>query len=129
MATDEYTKAVAEVGTHDRIIIDDGDGNEYVIRYPRSVVRRMESNGVNMEAAAEHLSRATLSDAEWYVKNFVLPGLKVEQPKMTFDDAEALWESVPDKETVILYLSVLFTQGVRAITTNPTETTTSFRLV
>lgn len=129
MATDVYTKAVAEVGTHDRIVLDDGDGNEYVIRYPRSVVRRMEANGVNMDAAAEHLSHATLSDAEWYVKNFVLPGLRVEQPKMTFDDAEALWESVPDKDTVILYLSVLFTQGVRAITTNPTETKTSFRLV
>lgn len=129
-AKSEFDKMVEEVGTHDHIVIDDGGGNEYVIRYPRAVVRDMESNGTTIESVQEELTEGTLAGAEQFVKDFVLPGLKSDQPKITFDEALGLWEGIGDKEKLISYMSVLFTQGVRAITGNPiTKSRMKFRLV
>ena len=126
----DFEKIVEEVGTHDHIVIDDGDGNEYTIRYPRAVVRKMESDGTTIESVQEELAEGTLHGAERFEKDFVLPGLKSDQPKITVDEALELWEAIGDKETLISYLSVLFTQGVRAITGNPiTESRMKFRLV
>ena len=126
----EFEKLVAEVGTHDRIVLEDGDGNEYTIRYPRATVRKMEAAGTTMQSVTQALSDGTLAGAESFVREFVLPGLKCDQPKMTFEEALALWETIPDKDKVISYMGVLFTQGVRAITANPiTESRMKFRLV
>ncbi|WP_278591854.1 hypothetical protein [Olsenella uli] len=126
----EFERLVKEVGERDHIVIDDGEGNEYTIRYPRAVVRKMEADGVSLQTVTEDLSSGTLTGSERFVREFVLPGFKAEQPRMTFDNVLAIWEQLPDKGTLISYLSVLFSQGVRAISGNPTkESRMKFRLV
>lgn len=104
------------------ITLSDDEGNEYTLRYPRHLVREMDKKGINAQSAAEKLGKGTLSAAEEFVKDFVAPAFKAEQPDMTLDEVTEVWESIPDKTEFIKALSELFSQPLLALVADPTET-------
>lgn len=113
---------------HDRMVIDDGEGNEYVVRYPAKVVKEMEAAGVTAESVSDILGAGTLTGVEDFIERFVLPGFKTEQPKMTKAKAVELFKAVPDKGEFIQLLIGLYSLPTLALTTDPTETRAKFRL-
>jgi hypothetical protein len=126
-ADTSYEGILEAVKGHDRIVVEDG-GEEYVLRYPLRTIREMEQSGVTPATAGEMLD-GTLTGAEEFVEKFVAPAFKAEQPKMKLEDVTRVWEDLPDKATVIAYLSALFSQPTLALTTDPTQTRAKFRLV
>lgn len=118
-----------QVKSHDRIVVEDSEGKEYTLRYTRKVVKEMEKKGVTAQHAAELLSAGTLTATEDFIRKFVAPALKTDQPKMTENDVVDLWAEIDGKETLIAYLVALFSQPMLSLVTNPTETRAKFRLV
>ena len=118
-----------QVKGHDRIVVEDSDGKEYTLRYTRKVVKEMEKRGVTAQRAADLLSTGTLTATEDFIRKFVAPALKTDQPKMTEDDVVDLWAEIDGKEMLIAYLVALFSQPMLSLVTNPTETRAKFRLV
>ena len=126
--TEETMDILNRVKGHDRIVIEH-DGKEYTFRYPRSTVRDMERSGVTAQSAAQLLSAGTLIGVEEYIRCFILPGFKTDQPKMSGDDAVGLFEELPDKAEFIQLAASLFSAALTSLTTDPTETRAKFRLV
>lgn len=118
-----------QVKGHDRIVVEDSEGKEYTLRYTRKVVKEMEKKGVTAQNAAELLSAGTLTATEDFIRKFVAPALKTDQPKMTENDVVDLWAEIDGKETLTAYLVALFSQPMLSLVTNPTETRAKFRLV
>lgn len=114
---------------HSSIVIEDGEGNEYTLRYPRALVKRMESKGITSQSVAALMGDGTLSGVEDFVKTFVMPAFVSDQPKIDFETVLDIFAQLPDKEQFIQLLMGLFMQPTLALTTNPTETRMKFRLV
>lgn len=111
------------------IVITDGDGKEYTLRYPRELVRSMDKKGISVQAATEHLADATLSGAEEFIGAFVAPAFKTDQPDMTLDEITEIVESVPDKNEFFKAVTELFNQPLMALISDPTETRMKWSLV
>lgn len=124
-----YAEIMGEIDGRDRIVIEDGDGNEYTLRYTRRIVKDMERSGITAEKAADALKDATLTAVEGFITDFVAPAFRTDQPKMSKDEVIALWQEMPDKDVLIAYLIALFNQPMTALVKNPTETRAKFRLV
>lgn len=128
-AVDELRKLQDELRGHDRIVIEDGDGGEYTLRYPAKVVKEMEAGGITADTALNLLTKGTFSGAVEFVDRFVYPAFKTDQPKVTKAKVLEIFESVPDKQEFIRLLTGLFSVPMLALTTDPTETRAKFRLV
>lgn len=128
-ATEAFDSLAKRLEGHDRVVIEGEDGEEYTLRYPRSVVKRMEASGVTAKSVAAIIDDGTLSSVEKFITTFILPGLRVEHPKMTAAEAVDLYRALPDKAGFIELAIGLFMQPVLALTTDPTETKANFRLV
>lgn len=129
VAEDGANDIMEQLRSHSSIVIDDGEGNEYTLRYPRSLVKRMEAKGVTSQSVADKMSGGTLTGVEEFVKTFVMPAFVTDQPKITFDMVIGIFEQLPDKQQFIKLLMGLFMQPTIALTTDPTETRMKFRLV
>lgn len=105
---------------HDSVAITDEDGTEYVLRYPRSTVRVMEARGVTAQTAVQCFAEGTLTGAERFVETFFLPAFKAERPMTTKDEAMGVWERVEGKQDLVAVLTILFTQAVTSLVTDPT---------
>lgn len=126
--TDDAQDVMERLRGHDSIIIEDGDGNEYTLRYPRRLVKKMEADGITARSVADGLSAGTLTAVEDFVRTFVMPAFKTDQPKMSFDEVLDIYEQVPEKNDFIQLLIGLYMQPTLALTTDPTETRVKFRL-
>lgn len=118
-----------EVKGHDSIVITDEDGTEYTLCYPRKTVKQMEAAGFSAAAASQLLSSGTLTGTEQYIEKFVMPAFKKHHPGIKLDDVIGIWERVSDKVELSIYLTALFMQPTLALTTDPTQTRATFRLV
>lgn len=105
---------------HDSIVVTDEDGAEYALRYPRATVKAMEAKGVTAQTAVECFSEGTLTGAERFVKTFFLPAFKAECPKVTEEAAFGIWRRVEGKQDLIALLTILFTQAVTSLVSDPT---------
>lgn len=114
---------------HGSIVIEDADGTEYTLRYPRKLVKEMEARGVTSQTVTEKMGDGTLTAMEGFIKDFVMPAFKTDQPKIGFDTVIGIYEQLPDKGEFIQLLMGLFMQPTLALTTDPTETRMKFRLV
>ena len=113
---------------HSSIVIEDEDGTEYTLRYPRKLVKQMEAAGITSQTVAAKMGDGTLTAMEEFVKEFVMPAFKADQPKIGFDTVLGVYEQLPDKAEFIQLLMGLFMQPTLALTTDPTETRMKFRL-
>lgn len=123
-----YEEVMKAIEGHDRIVIEDGEGKEYTLRYTRRIVKDMEKRGVTAERASEIISNATLTGVESFINDFVAPAFKADQPNMTKAEIVELWREIPEKDLFIAYLVALFNQPMTALIKNPTETRAKFRL-
>lgn len=105
---------------HDSVAITDEDGTEYVLRYPRSTVRAMEARGITAKTAVQCFAEGTLTGAERFVETFFLPAFKAERKSTTKDEAMGVWERVEGKQDLVAVLTILFTQAVTSLVTDPT---------
>ena len=78
-----YEEVMKAIEGHDRIVIEDGEGKEYTLRYTRRIVKDMEKRGVTAERASEIISNATLTGVESFINDFVAPAFKADQPNLT----------------------------------------------
>ncbi|MBY4798353.1 DUF5055 domain-containing protein [Collinsella sp. AGMB00827] len=127
--TDKVVDFLERLHGHSKLIIEDADGTEYTLRYPRAVVKQMESNGMTADVVAEMASEATsLTTIERLIDEFVYPAFKSDQPKVNKDTVREIYRSIADKGEFLGLLIGLYTAPVRALTTDPTETRAVFRL-
>lgn len=122
-------QALKDIDGHDRIVIEDSEGNEYTLRYTRRIVKDMEKHGITAQTASDMLSSATLTSMEKFVSEFIAPAFKADQPSIKAQKVLDVWAEVPDKEYVISLLMALFMQPMNSLLANPTETRAKFRLV
>lgn len=127
-AEDRTKELMDKVKGHDSVVIEDGDGNEWTLRYPRRLIKQMEERGVTSAAMADLLAKATLTSTEKFIEDFVLPAFKTDQPKMKLADVIDIYEALPDKNDFVTILIALFNQAMLSLTTDPTETRMKFRL-
>ena len=99
---------------HSSIVIEDADGTEYTLRYPRRLVKQMEAAGITSQAVAAKMGDGTLTAMEDFVKEFVMPAFKSDQPKIGFDTVLGIFEQLPDKAEFIQLLMGLFMQPTLA---------------
>lgn len=122
-------QALKDVDGHDRIVIEDSEGNEYTLRYTRRIVKDMEKRGITAQTASDMLSSATLTSMEKFVSEFIAPAFKADQPSIKTQKVLDIWAEVPEKEYLISLLMALFMQPMNSLLANPTETRAKFRLV
>lgn len=116
-----------QVKGHDSLVLDI-DGEEYTFTYDRQTVKEMEADGFDVNDATD-FNASSYTRLSEFILGLVKPGLRKHHPELSDDDILALWEKVPEKDTVIQYLVALYMQPALAITTNPTQSRAKFRLV
>lgn len=128
-AAESANDIMEQLRGHSSIVIEDGEGNEYTLRYPRALVKKMEAKGITSQSVAEVMGDGTLTGVDDFIKTFVMAAFITDQPKITVEKVFEIFEQLPDKEQFIQLLMGLFMQPMLALTTNPTETRMKFRLV
>mgnify|MGYP000334512051 CR=1 FL=1 len=117
--TQEIIEAVR--GKSSVIVTDEETGKEYKLSYNRAIVLKMERGGVTLQSAIDEYSSGTLTGTVSFLRDFVMPAFKANDPSVDLDEVVDVWHRVDGKNDLVVILIALYTSTTQSLIEDPTK--------
>lgn len=119
----EHTQEIIDAvrGKSSVIVTDEETGKEYKLSYNRAIVLKMERGGVTLQSAIDEYSSGTLTGTVSFLRDFVMPAFKANDPSVDLDEVVDVWQRTDGKNDLVVILIALYTSTTQSLIEDPTK--------
>lgn len=119
----EHTQEIIEAvrGKSSVVISDEETGKDYKLSYNRAIVLKMERGGVTLQSAIDEYASGTLTGTVSFLRDFVMPAFKANDPSVDLDEVVDVWQRIDGKNDLVVILIALYTSTTQSLIEDPTK--------
>ena len=119
----EHTQEIIEAvrGKSSVVISDEETGKDYKLSYNRAIVLKMERGGVTLQSAIDEYVSGTLTGTVSFLRDFVMPAFKANDPSVDLDEVVDVWQRIDGKNDLVVILIALYTSTTQSLIKDPTK--------